>query len=265
MKRRKLWGIRNWTCYYGAGCGVEEYGRFDLAVLDGHYHPPLARRSGGRPLLLGYVSTGEVEEGGHLWPWVKEESFLLKKNGRWNTWIMDVRDLRWRELLLGRIIPSVLRRGFDGLFLDTVDSCLGLTLGDEEEQYSGIPLALEGLIREIRDRFPRAVLAMNRGLPLLPAVAGVLDCVVIEGLYSEYAGPEKGYRKVPRETRTLLLEQLARGLEADPDLTVLTLDYDGNEERELAREAVSFSRVRGFIPYVGNYRLDQIFLDALEG
>jgi len=256
--------IRTWLCYYGTAFGPEVYSRFDLVVLDGQYHPPLVRRGKGRPILLGYVSVGELEEGGHLWARTTQRPYLVRKNEQWNSWVVDVRHPLWQSFLFEKAIPSVVERGFDGLFLDTVDSSLDLLRGAEGEKFQGTEAALQEIITRIKKEFPGKFVGLNRGLPIVSKVAGSVDFVVVEDLYSYYSGPEKGYVRVPQETQTLLLRQVDEILRLKPRPVILTLDYAGAGQADLAREAVSFSRNKGWIPYVSTYKLDEIFFYTFD-
>ncbi len=255
--------IRTWLCYYGTLFGPDIYSRFDLVVLDGRKHPPLKHTREGRPILLGYLSIGEVDEKGSLWELARGQPYLVKRNVFWESWIVDVRDPAWQRLLFEVAIPAVLEQDFDGLFLDTPDSSLSLLHGKDKEKFKGIKDALKQIVRGIRERYPKKYIAINRGLPVLPRSAPYLDFVVVEDLYSYYAGHKEGYVRVSPETRSVLLNQVKAGLKVNPKLTVLTLDYAGNGQMALAKEAIAFSRERGFIPYVSTYELDQVFYYTL--
>ena len=256
--------IRTWLCYYGSVFGFEVYSRFDLVVLDGHKHPPLKHTRNGHPILFGYISIGEVDEKGPLWELARGQPYLVKRNVFWESWIVDVRDPAWQRLLFEVAIPAVLEQNFDGLFLDTPDSSLSLLHGKDRDRFEGVKEALEEIVKGIRDRYPKKYIAINRGLPVLPKIAPYLDFVVVEDLYSYYAGHGEGYMRVSPETRSVLLKQVKAGLRINPELTVLTLDYAGNGQIALAKEAIAFSRERGFIPYVSTYELDQVFYYTLD-
>jgi hypothetical protein len=60
-----------------------------------------------------------------------------------------------------------------------------------------------------------------------------------------------------------MLVQIAAGHATDPGIVVLTLDYAGPGQGDLARECIEFSRTRKFVPYVSTYELDRIFYYAL--
>lgn len=263
MRRHKK-DIRTWLCYYGNTLGPEAYTQFDLVVLDGRYHPPLAHGISGRPVLLGYVSIGEVEEEGHLWPYVKQEKFLVKKNEFWNSWVVDVRHPSWQRLLEEFIIPSIIDQGFDGLFLDTIDSSLGLLHGEEGSAFEGTGESIQRFVENTRIAYPGKYIAVNRGLPLIPRFARHIDSVVVENLYSLYAGPEKGYVKVGPYAQGLMIEQIKEAVKSNPDLLFLTLDYADPAQRDLVRQAITFSRKGGFVPYVSTHKLDTIFFATLD-
>jgi len=254
--------IRHWLCYYGSTFGERHYSKFDLVVLDSFSHPPLAKNRQGHPIVLGYLSIGEVDVEGPFWHLSEGKPFLVKKNKSWDSWLIDVRDPSWKDLLFQTAIPSILTQGFDGLFLDTMDSCLFLE--EDNEKFEGTETALMEIVKKIDTDYPEKLICVNRALPLLPAIASNIDYVAIEDLYSYYAGEEQGYLKVDPETQTTLLNQAKKGILVNPELTVLTLDYAPFGQTALAKEAIFFSRKNGFIPYVSTYKLNHIFFYTLD-
>jgi len=264
MKTSRPPYIRNWLCYYGTTSGPDSYARFELVVLDGKYHPPLLRNREGLPIILGYVSLAEVEEGGHLWPLVKDGPFLIKKNPVWGSWVVDVRDEAWQAILLEQVIPEILAQGFDGLMLDTADSALDLGRTDQTGRYGGTREVLVSFIRKMPEIFPGLKLALNRGLEMLPLLADRIDYLIVENLYSYYDRQTDGYLPVGIQSQTLLLEQIREGLKVKPELVILTLDYAASQQRLLINKAIAFSRERGFVPYVATPFLDQVQVFTLD-
>jgi len=250
--------INTWVCYYGNTLGPERYAPFDMAVLDGLNPPPLIR-SDGKPMYLGYVSIGEVHGSGPYWELARGRRFLAGENKAWNSWIVDIRDPQWQSILLNEILPAVAAKGFDGFFLDTIDSALHLAEGKEGEKFAGVEQAAVALIGKMRKRYPDKRIAVNRGLRILPVLARNIDFVIIENLYSYYDGKDEIHRRVDTETQRILLQQVRAGLAIKPALTVLTIDYASPRDKALADEAIAFSREKGFIPYVGNHLLDAIY------
>ena len=256
--------IKNWICYYGNRFGPDIYSRFDLVVFNGINHPPLMEGKNGRPIFLGYASVGELEKSAPVWHRAKGKPFLIKKNEFWDSWIVDVRDEAWQALLFRYVIASVFKRGFDGILLDTFDSSLDLLHGNGKAKYKGTRRALVEITKRIRKEYPDKYIAVNRGLSILPDIAKYIDFILAEDLYSYYNDRLKKYERVSKETRDLLLEQIEAGLKENPDLIVLSLDYAEETQRDIIKEAIIFSKKRGFIPYVTTYRLDEIFFHTLS-
>ncbi len=257
--------IKNWLCYYGNTFGPDMYSRFDLVVLDGTTHPPLPDKDDKhKPIVLGYVNVGEVDTKSPFWSFAKDKPYLVKKDDFWDSWIVDIRDPSWQQFLFEIAIPSVIEQGFDGLFLDTFDSSLSLLEGEDGEKFMGIEDALAKITMRIKAEYPEILVAINRGLPALPYFEEYIDFVVVEDLYSYYEDHDKGYIKVDDTSQKILLEQVSKGLRVNPDLVVLSLDYVSTEQMETAKNAISFSRKKGFIPYVSTYKLDQIFFYTLH-
>ena len=255
--------IKNWLCYYGNRFGPNIYSRFDLVVFDGINHPPLIEGKNGRPIFLGYASVGELDKSPPLWHRAEGKPFLIKKNEFWDSWIVDVRDEAWQALLFQYVIPSVFKKGFDGIFLDTFDSSLDLLHGNGETKYKGTRRALVEITKRIRKEYPDKYIAVNRGLPILPDIAKYIDFILAEDLYSYYNDLSEKYVRVGKETRDILLEQIEAGLKENPDLIVLSLDYAEEAQTDIIKEAIMFSKKRGFIPYISTYRLDEIFFHTL--
>ncbi|SMC20098.1 extracellular protein [Desulfacinum hydrothermale DSM 13146] len=255
-----------WLCYYGSQWGPDVYGQFDLVVLDGIHPPPLPdkKTKAGTPILLGYVSLGEIGDYSPWWQEAKQCACIVGYNDQWQSHVVDVRNPCWQDLFLHKMVPAVLSKGFDGLFVDTIDSSLALLQGDDPERFQGTDRAVLQIMARLRQEHPRAFIAVNRGLPLLARMASMIDGVVAEDLYSYYAGPEKGYTRVPREWQNQMLRWIAEARRVNPGLLVLTLDYADEDQPELIQEAIRFSKKRGFIPYVGPILLDKIYFHTLR-
>jgi len=68
---------------------------------------------------------------------------------------------------------------------------------------------------------------------------------------------------VPPQVRQALVAAARKGLAANPALTVLSLDYATPDQKERIKEAISYSRSKGFVPYVSTLALDQVFYHTL--
>ena len=256
--------IKTWLCYYDSVFGYKIYSKFDLVVLDSHNHPPLRHDKDGNPLLISYISIGEVDKDGPYWNLAKDKSYLVKENKFWNSWIVDIRDSAWQNLVFDIAIPAIFKKGFDGLFLDTPDSCLALIEGKDKEKFKGIKTALINIIQRMKKTYPDKIIIMNRGLSILPEVASFIDFVLIEDLYSYYEESKQDYVKVDKYTQDILLKQVQRGVDVNSNMKILTLDYAKYNQKGLIRKAIAFSRNKGFIPYVSTYKLNKVFYYTLD-
>ncbi|MFZ5426087.1 MAG: endo alpha-1,4 polygalactosaminidase [Thermodesulfobacteriota bacterium] len=252
--------IANWACYYGSK-PVKALSRFDLVVLES-FHQPAPPKRKGRPVALGYASLGEVDMDGRYWELVKDKPFVLDKNPNWNSRFVDVRDPGWRAVMLERIVPDILARGYDGVFLDTLDSSIHLESVDPE-RFKGMASAAAELVAVIKRRFPEAKLCLNRAAPILETAAPILDFALLECLYSDYDFEAKSYRLVDARERGALLESAARARRANPAIVMLSLDYADPKDARTIRNALAFSRKHKLVPYVSTPELDAVHTFAL--
>ncbi len=255
--------FNTWLCNYGTSFGPAEYGRFDLVVLDGLRHPPLVRREPGKPVLLGYVTVGESDPSSPTWMLAQNQGFVAGTNDNWGSLVIDMRSAKWQAILLDLVIPKVLAQGFDGILLDTIDSALALAEGKDAAKYYGMRESILEFLRTVRTRYPNIHICMNRGLELLPEAAPFINSLLIEDLSYEYDFDKKEYRAVKQQVRQALVAAARKGLAANPALTVLTLDYATPDQKERIKAAISYSRSKGFVPYVSTLALDKVYYHTL--
>ncbi|GFK95129.1 hypothetical protein NNJEOMEG_02987 [Fundidesulfovibrio magnetotacticus] len=253
--------VRSWACYYGAK-PIASLTRFDLLALESSNLPAPAKRK-GRPLSLGYASLGEVDMDGRFWGDVQDKPFVLGKNNSWNSRFVDIRDPAWRAFVLERILPPILERGYDGFFLDTLDSSIHLEQTDPERHAGMIDAAVE-FVREIRRRHPGVLLCVNRAAPILERLAPEIDFTLLECLFSDYDFETKKYRATSASDRDQLLGAARAAKRANPRLTLLSLDYADPKDAKRIDEAIAHARKNGLVPYVATVALDRVSTRTLR-
>jgi len=243
--------------YYAVNPPVDILNEFDRVVLEADAVTPAQLAEFNQDedtisTLFAYLSVGEVGPT-RTWRSSVDKSWVLGVNGNWASEVMDLSNPGWRAFLMRRA-DELIRQGYQGFFLDTMDSFHIIAKTDAEKQRQQ-----EGLITfiaSLKAKHPGVQLIANRGFEVLPSIASHLDVIAAESLYARWHGTG-GYQAVPENDRTWLLGQLnnARqryGLEA------LSIDYVEPSNREKARQVAEQIADHGIIPWVSTPGLDQV-------
>jgi uncharacterized protein (TIGR01370 family) len=247
-----------WACFYGESLSLPDFYSLDLMIADPDVFviPPVRDKS--YPLLIAYISLGEVENFRWYWKRVEGAPWVLEENKNWGgDFYLDVRDPAWRTLVLNEIIPHIIKLGYRGLFLDTIDTAEYLEWRDKD-RYAGSINAMAALINEIRKRFPKLILVSNNGLPVLAGAAPSIDYFLTEGLYNRYFFETKTYGAVPREESTER-ERAYAALRSKHNAPVLVLDYAGADSTKLRNASRKGCRRMGFNLYMAEVDLHSYY------
>lgn len=251
-------GGKPWVVYYADKEPVEAFESFRLLVLDSETHPPLRPLSERGKVLLGYLSVGEVESHRPWYAKVKRWGILKDENPNWKgSYYVDLRDPRWISLVVEELVPMLLRRGFDGVFLDTLDNPVYLEQA-QPQKYKGMTEAAAQLVRAIRRNYPAIPIMMNRAYPLLPRVERDIDFELGESVYADYDFKTKSYKLVDRPLYQEQVKLLKDAQKRRPELRVMTLDYWSPADPDGVRRIYKEQRANGFDPYVATIDLDRI-------
>jgi hypothetical protein len=242
--------------YYGSTSGVT-FKNFGLIVLDTTTDAPVLR-SDGDQTFLGYLSLVEVHSGRPYFAELSSQGLLLGNNPSWpEAHFIDIRDSRWRARVLDELVPGILARGYAGIFLDTLDSAEFLETRDPV-RLAGMLGAAADLVRDIRLKFPSALIMINRGYALLPRVVGQFDMLLGESLRTTFDGRSQSYRRVSPADYDWQRQRMWEARSRDPRLTLFSLDYWDLADREGIARLYAEQRSDGFIPYVATPDLTRI-------
>ena len=242
--RERVWGIEDYVVYYGKG-KLEQLATFDLAIvqplkLSAEDIAFLHERG---TLVVAYLSLGEAEPSR---PWYSDgrvnPRWLLRKNQDWGSYAVDVRQQGWRQLMV-ELTGEFLDKGFDGIFMDTVDTV---------DSYPETTSSMVDLIKTLRATYPDALLVQNRGFSVVDDVAGAIDALMFEGLTGSYDFASESYVYADN---SFTAEQMV-DLEKRTDLVILALDYA--DTPAMAYRAVEAAKNYGFVPAVSTIMLDDI-------
>ncbi len=231
---------------------------FRLLVLDPDADPALVRHRTTRATCLGYFSLAEVHTDRAYAMQVAAEGLLHGGNPNWpGARFVDVRDPRWHRRVTDEIVPSILAKGFSGLFLDTLDSAEFLeTL--QPVRFEGMREGAAALIRAIRRTAPDMLLMVNRGYATLPALAGAFDMLLGESVRTSYDPATGHYRQVSDADYAWQCGRMHEAKARDPRLRLFSLDYWDPADRAGILRIQAEERGRGFIPYVATPDLTTI-------
>jgi uncharacterized protein (TIGR01370 family) len=193
----RMAGVRSFALALGDGAAARADG-FDLVVVDGS--TPARRvkqlRAGGA-LVFGYLSVGTIES---YRSWFKAaKPYRMELWDDWGEWYARVSAPGFRRLIVKRVAPAILERGFDGLFLDNVDMI---------ETHPAQAAGMRKLVRALW-RGPGVLMAQN-GDSIIEPFLRYLDAWNREDVTSTYDFDAERYRRVPAADHADALATLGR-------------------------------------------------------
>ncbi|WP_457549739.1 endo alpha-1,4 polygalactosaminidase [Archaeoglobus sp.] len=125
--------------------------------------------------MLAYLSLGEVNENRWYFKYVKR--CVTGKNPIRKYYYINLSCKTWKNVLLDTVIPKIVEKGFNGLFLDNVDVV---------DKYPKFKDDMTDLIKDIRARYPNLILIQNRGFSIINKTAKYVNGVVFECFTTYY-------------------------------------------------------------------------------
>jgi len=231
---------------------------FDMVVLDPDNSPEIATLKRDQPIRISYISVGEAENYRGYWDKIMDKPWVLEENPDWEgNFFVDVRDPEWRKLLIEEVIPEIVNKGFQGLFLDTLDTAIYLEEKSPKE-YGGSLAAMVSLVGDIHQAFPKLMLLSNNGFEILEKIAPYLSGLIVEDINMMIDFENESYKPVSPEDRAYKIKIL-KPLMANYGLSVFNIDYVPQSNRKLIRQSIKESRRLKFKPYVAEANLADIY------
>jgi uncharacterized protein (TIGR01370 family) len=251
--RDRIRAIENYVVYYGQG-RVDDLARYDLAIIqpDTLNTDELAALKAQGTLVVSYLSIGEAEpEREWYLDGRVDPAWELGTNENWGSRFIDANQTGWQDLMIA-LTGEFIAKGFDGVFLDTVDTV------------DMFPQTLPGMveiIRRLRATYPDALLVQNRGFTVVDQTAGDIDALMFEDLVTTYDFINSEYLYADN---SYVAQQMAQ-LHADTGVVILALDYVAPDNPAGAYLAIQAANEYGFIPAVSTIMLDDIPDYHLDG
>lgn len=228
-----------------------------------------SKPDGSPRVILAYMSIGEAEAYRYYWKWswggrwytewlgwFLAPSWLGSGNSEWGgNYAVRFWDPRWKAMILGRdgYLDRILAAGFDGVWLDKVDSSIEAIAKNRPTARDEMRAFVAEIAEHGRKALPGFLVVPQNGEELLTDAAyrKVIDAIGKEDLLF---GEFKDKQANPGDAisrRTALLQQLTR--EGKPVLAVEYLDNAGHIAA--ARKALSDA---GFVPHFTDRGLESL-------
>lgn len=247
---------------YSARPDPQDLTTFDFCILDAAAEADLAPGHTLGHTYLAYVSTVEARPGSTTEKLaISRKVPFVGKNSDWGTHLLDITHAEWLPMLVNGVAKPALDKGFDGFFLDTIDSAEMLTK-QSPEKAKAYEKALVGLIRKLHSRFPTAKIVINRGFGLLDEVATDINGVLVESVFQTFDPKTKSYKAVAPEG-SAWLESRIRQVQMRR-LPVYAVDYVDPAQKDLAKQTADRLSALGCIPFVTTQELNGTALAPLS-
>lgn len=248
----------SWVAFYGTDAPPELLQDFAVIVVDSGFLGKVAPLKAKKSTVLAYISLGELNAQRAQFAEAQKMGLLVLENPNWpGAWMVDVRDPRWHALVVDVLASPLMARGFDGFFLDTVDSALNLEQQDPQK-YKGMRAGVIQLIQRLHHKFPQAKLLMNGALGLVADLQAEVQMVAVESSLTDWNFQTKTPSWRKPDDRTWALNQMHKAKAANPHLQIFTLDYWNAADKPGVAAIYQQQRADGFIPYVATIGLDRI-------
>jgi hypothetical protein len=183
----RLAGVLTYTTYYGREPErIAELAGLDLAVVQPLLTPDQRAVLQARAEIAVYLSIGEIglsntylvggEEVLGQVIFDDHPEWFLGMNPFFDSWFADANQVGWRAFVRDQA-DLLLAQGYDGLFLDTVDTV---------DVYPEVIPGMIALIEELRADHPDAVLIQNRGINVIPDTGPTVDALMFEVFSTTY-------------------------------------------------------------------------------
>lgn len=244
--------------YYNSIDSVRELMNYDRVVVT----PSLISKRQIKTLhsaqtsVFAYLSIGEFN--GQALP-VELSNASPATNKAWQSHVMDLSHPAWQSQLQN-LAKEYLNKGFDGLFLDTLDSYL-LFAKDQTSQTQQ-QKALAHIINNFYTLTPKPKLILNRGFEIVSQLQQPPYALAAESLYHSYHPVDKSYTEVKPSDREWLNGKLASvkalGIET------IVIDYLPTSDRKKQKTAARRLIKEGYTPYVSDGMLYEFGISTIE-
>lgn len=184
----RLNAIENYMIYYGEPNHsiYEQLAKYDLVIIEPQLHmrEKIDWLKSMGTVVIGYLSIVESPQWNQRrfqnlvmydFLWINGQKIYLHE---WDAFIMDLRQLSYRDLLFDEAKSIIKDKGCSGLLLDTLDDIDNLNLGNAIQRE--FQIAYEQWLQVFHRSIPDAILIQNRGFHTIPSIGRYLDGILWE-------------------------------------------------------------------------------------
>lgn len=268
--RMRVTQAQSFYCYYGSG-RVGQLSNYDLVIL----HSPQMKLDDIKTLkkqgvvTVGYISVGEDDQlhqgngagpdGLASWYFDRDQDGKPDQNSIWKSYFANPMDPLWREDRVREARRLVEEDGYDGIFLDTID-----TVGRFPDTEPG----MIQLVRDLREALPNAPIVLNQGYSLLAHLAPLADAFMLESFTASYDFQSQKYilnTPSSMDWHSHKVRQFVEPALLKNKLKVLVLDYALAEDHASIQVAADRAATFGFLFAAAPIYLDEVYVNVIVG
>lgn len=268
--RKRFANAKSFYTYYGSK-RVAELSHYDTVVL----HTPAMAKEDVKTLsdlgvvTVGYITVGEDDQlrkgdgtgpaCNASWYFDRNNDGEPDQNGIWKSWFANAGDPKWREDRVKEAKRLVHDYGFNGIFLDTIDT---------STNYPESKQGMIQLIADFRKELPEAVIVLNQGFEVLPQVAQYADGLMLESFTATYDFDTKQYMmNLPQslDYHTRRAQRTIQPVLSKHPLKVLVLDYAKRDDIQSMQTAADRAASFGYLFSAAPIFLDDVYPNVPAG
>jgi len=193
--------------------------------------------------FYSYLSIGEVALGASYRSKAIDRKIpFFGKNEFWQSDLVDLSHPDWTQFVI-ELAGVAAQKHFDGFFLDTVDT-VDLLIQKYPEKAEAFRWGLIGLIKKLKTAYPDKKIIINRGLPVIEQLVGIVDGMLIESVFQTFDSAKKTYAAVAPSVTEELLRRIQKV--KDAGFAIYILDYVDPTKPALARETARRIEALGY-------------------
>ncbi|MGM0378930.1 MAG: endo alpha-1,4 polygalactosaminidase [Bacillota bacterium] len=148
---------------------VKEFNNYDLLILETAFYSKediIKLKKENNSKYIGYLSVFEISNWDkELINKLNEDDYLVYKNKiikneKYENFVANIKSENYRDLLVRLIDKRIVKKQFDGVFLDTID---WIDYYKNEKVVEDMIYGYKLFLKEIKDKYPDLIIYQNRG------------------------------------------------------------------------------------------------------